>query len=126
MPNRNAEAVSRLDHPDSRIPSRLEVALWVAVFVVGVGLRCARAQRVAVEHFDEGVYVSNLWFAEEGYRYPDAHFYAPPFFPWLNEWVIVLFGPTRWACMSVSLAAGSATILLMGWVARKWFGPEAG
>ncbi|HID23230.1 MAG TPA: phospholipid carrier-dependent glycosyltransferase, partial [Planctomycetaceae bacterium] len=126
MPQRNAEVVSRIDRCDSRIPPRLETALWVTVFVVGVGLRCAKAARVAVEHFDEGVYVSNLWFAEEGYRYPDAHFYAPPFFPWLNEWVIALFGPTRWACMSVSLVAGSATILLMGWVARRWFGPEAG
>jgi len=81
---------------------------------------------MAVEHFDEGVYVSNLWFADDGYRYPDAHFYAPPLLPWLIEWAIAFFGPSRWACMSVSVAAAAATIGLVWWVGRSWFGPAAG
>ncbi len=102
---------------------------WLAVVVltlVAAALRLAFPSRMAVEHFDEGVYASNLWFADSGFRYPDAHLYAPPLVPWLIEWALVLFGERGWACMSVSLATGVATVPLLWWVGRTWFGVEAG
>jgi 4-amino-4-deoxy-L-arabinose transferase-like glycosyltransferase len=81
---------------------------------------------MAVEHFDEGVYASNLWFAaEEAYQYPNRHLYAPPLLPFFIEWSVVLFGPKGMAPMLPNLVAGWGTILLAGWVAYRWFGPVA-
>jgi 4-amino-4-deoxy-L-arabinose transferase-like glycosyltransferase len=82
---------------------------------------------MAVEHFDEGVYASNLWFdSEAGYQYPNRPLYAPPLVPFLIECSLLLFGPQGMAPMLPSLVAGCATIPLVWWAARNWFGPAAG
>ena len=45
---------------------------------------------MAVEHFDEGVYASNIWFGPEaGYQYPMRRLYAPPLLPSLIEWSLI-------------------------------------
>ena len=112
----------------SAIPiSRHELAVAVLVALVGFGLRVAFPSRMAVEHFDEGVYASNLFFdASQGYRFPNQHLYAPPLLPWLIEWVFILFGPSNVGAMVPSIIAGSLTVPLMWWVGRRWFGPTAG
>ena len=53
---------------------------------LAIGLRrgCALS-RSAVEHFDEGVYASNIYFAAPEYAYPLQRFYAPPLLPALIE-----------------------------------------
>ncbi len=80
-----------------------------------------------VEHFDEGVYASNIWFDEqEGYRYPDRHLYAPPLLPTLIEWTHVAMGPNALAPLLPGLLAGIATVPLLWWFARELAGPLAG
>lgn len=82
---------------------------------------------MAVEHFDEGVYASNIFFGpEDGFRYPSQHLFAPPLLPWLIEWVFTFFGPSNLGAMLVSLVAGSLTVPLVWWVGRSWFGQTAG
>ena len=101
--------------------------LWLAgVILLGAALRFVPGPGLTVEHFDEGVYTSNLWFtAEEGYRYPERHLYGPPLLPAAIEWSITFLGSTGYGPMLVSLLAGSLTPLLVWWLARRWFHPAA-
>lgn len=98
-----------------------------AICCLGVVLRLAMLDRLAVEHFDEGVYASNLWFgAEAGFAYPGRHFFAPPLAPLLMELSMAMFGMTDLAAMAPSLALGSATPVLIWWLGRRAFGAAAG
>jgi len=99
----------------------------VLISLLGATLRFWDLSAIAVEHFDEGVYASNLWFtAEEGYRYPDRHLYAPPLLPSLIEWSLLIFGTAGWVPALPSLVAGVCTIPLIWWMGRKLAGPTAG
>lgn len=116
------------DHETTPVPiSRHELIAIVLITLVGIGLRVAFPSRMAVEHFDEGVYASNIFFdAKQGYRFPNQHLYAPPLLPWLIEMVFILFGPSNVGAMVPSLVAGCLTVPLLWWVGRRWFGPTAG
>jgi len=90
---------------------------------------------MAVEHFDEGVYASNIWFGPEaGYQYPMRRLYAPSLLPSLIEWSIIfdrMGEPASHKIRSLapmvpSLFAGCLTLLLVWKMTREWFGPEAG
>lgn len=87
---------------------------------------------MAIEHFDEGVYASNLWFGDEmGYEYPALHLYAPPFLPSMIEWTLIFamwlgFKPAGFIPILPCLLAGIATIPSVWWIGKKWFGPSAG
>ena len=107
--------------------SRTEIVLIGAALCVALVVRCLFPSCMAIEHFDEGVYASNIWFgSDQGFQYPLRHLYAPPLFPWLVEWSIILFGPSGLGPMVISVLVGSATIGLIWWVGRSWFGPHAG
>ena len=105
--------------------TRTELGLILAITVAGFAARFARLSDVAVEHFDEGVYASNLWFANEGYAYPDRHLYAPPLVPSLIEWSMI-FSSSRTAPLLPGVILGSLTVPLLWWVTRRWFGAAAG
>jgi 4-amino-4-deoxy-L-arabinose transferase-like glycosyltransferase len=97
------------------------------MLLAGGSLRLWAPQRMAVEHFDEGVYASNLWFdAEADYQYPNRPLYAPPLAPFLIECSLIGLGPNGVAPMAPSLLAGCATILLVWWTSRQWFGVAVG
>lgn len=99
----------------------------LTIALLGLALRVMFPGRMAVEHFDEGVYASNLFFdADDRFRYPARHLYAPPLVPWLLEWSQIIFGPTHLGTMLVGVLSGSLTILLIWWVARSWFGMSSG
>ncbi len=109
--------------------------LVAILLVLGVGLRVAFPSRMAVEHFDEGVYASNIWFGEEaGFQYPMRRLYAPSLLPSLIEWSIIFdrMGESvphkisSLAPMVPSLVAGCLTLLLIWRMSREWFGPAAG
>jgi 4-amino-4-deoxy-L-arabinose transferase-like glycosyltransferase len=108
-------------------PQRAELLLILLIVLAGGCVRFAVPSRMAVEHFDEGVYASNIWFGQENdYRYPARHLYAPPLLPSLIEWSIILCGHSHLSIMLVSLTASTATIVLVWQTARCWFGAEAG
>ncbi|TWT64497.1 Dolichyl-phosphate-mannose-protein mannosyltransferase [Rubinisphaera italica] len=99
----------------------------IGISLLAMLLRCWDLSAIAVEHFDEGVYASNLWFtADEGYRYPDRHLYAPPLLPTLIEWSLLIFGQASWVPALPSLVAGICTIPLIWWMGRKLGGPLCG
>lgn len=97
------------------------------IVLAGFALRGAYPSRMSVEHFDEGVYASNLVASEANdFRYPFQHLYAPPFFPALIEWSMIFFGQTSFVAMLASLVFGSLTPLLSWHAGRRWFGAPAG
>jgi dolichyl-phosphate-mannose-protein mannosyltransferase len=117
------------ERPLSSRPTKVEWWLVALVFLTGAALRTAWPSRMAVEHFDEGVYASNVFFFSVGKgdeRYPDQHLYAPPLLPLLIEFAMLVLGPTNFAAMVPSLVAGSFTVPVVWWVGRRWFGPTAG
>jgi dolichyl-phosphate-mannose-protein mannosyltransferase len=106
---------------------RWEIVLVCGIVLVGAWLRFAFPERLAVEHFDEGVYASNVWFGESKSKsYPEQHLYAPPVLPVMIECVFLLTGPSNFAAMLPCLIAGSLTPLALWWLGRNWFGAVAG
>src|SRR5262245_51133797 len=109
-------------------PTWVELALVVVVSLVGFGLRATMPGRMAVEHFDEGVYASNFFFSGDkgDERYPNQYLYAPPLVPILIELTMVAFGASNFAACALSIIAGSLTVPLVWWVGRQWFGAASG
>ena len=112
--------------------SRTEFGWLIGAIVFGSILRLSFPGRMAVEHFDEGVYASNFWFdAADDYSYPARYLYAPPLLPAAIEWTMTIASlcgikPTGFIPMIPSLIAGIAMIPSVWWVCRNWFGPTAG
>lgn len=106
--------------------SRVESLLIVTLTLAAGLLRFAKLDELAIEHFDEGVYASNLWFPDSGFKYPDQHLFAPPLVPSLIEWSILICGEQSWASFLPSLLLGTLTVPLVWWIGRNWFGSSAG
>ncbi len=106
---------------------RLTPGLFVGLVLVGFLLRGILPDRAAVEHFDEGVYAANL-VAGDGYdfHYPSRHLFAPPLLPGMIEWLQVGLGVSDIASVVPNYLAGGLTVLLVGFVASRWFGKVAG
>lgn len=122
-----ASQIQPTSKPREQPVSRYELWAVVAITLLGAAVRFAFPSAIAIEHFDEGVYASNLLFSEqEGFRYPDRHLYAPSLVPALIEWSIIAFGDKGIAPMLPSLLFGTLTIPLIWWVGRQWFGPLSG
>lgn len=99
----------------------------MSLVLIAGGMRFVYPQRLAVEHFDEGVYASNIWFGDQPAGvYPLQHLYAPPLLPALIEWGFVFLGPSNAGAMWPNQLAGTITVLLLWRLGRTWFGPVAG
>ena len=113
---------------DSR--SRAE---WLAIVVVTLScgiLRIWPPGRLGLVHFDEGIYaIAATWSLNPGGLWtldPSLIPYAPPGFPILVGILYAFLGPTDQAAIAVSCLAGTATIPIVAWLARRAFGPGAG
>ncbi len=73
---------------------------------------------MSIEHFDEGVYASNYYSAHLDYRYPDRHLYAPPLFPAILEWTLILTGGKPHAVMWVNVVLGTALVAAIWWITK--------
>jgi dolichyl-phosphate-mannose-protein mannosyltransferase len=102
-----------------------EAVLLAAIVLLGFALRAVRWDCLAIEHFDEGVYASNLYCGhlDPPFAYPMRHLYAPPLFPALLEWAQILSGPS--AAMWVNVLIGSLMVVAVWWTTRCWFGRTA-
>ncbi|MEJ7591844.1 MAG: glycosyltransferase family 39 protein [Planctomycetaceae bacterium] len=108
-------------------PTFIESSAVAGFFILGVWLRTALLEREAVEHFDEGIYASVLWYdGQFNEPYPARHLYAPPLISALIEFVSWIPGLARCAPFLPSVFFGIATILAIWWLARSWFGKPAG
>jgi 4-amino-4-deoxy-L-arabinose transferase-like glycosyltransferase len=106
---------------------------WLVIAVLtlaGAVLRVWEFPQLGLEHFDEGIYAfAGLWSVARHGLFdldPGVIAYAPPGFPILVGLAYVLFGVSDHAAIAVSVAAGIATIPVVGWLGRKAFGPGAG
>jgi len=106
--------------------TRRELVLLGVVLAAGVAARVWAVSRSAVEHFDEGVYASNVYFGDPDYAYPLQRYYAPPLLPALIEAGMIAGLPPNLAAMLPSFLAGCGTIAALWWFGRSWFGPEVG
>jgi 4-amino-4-deoxy-L-arabinose transferase-like glycosyltransferase len=103
--------------------SRNEALLVAAIVALAFALRLAWPGRIALEHWDEAVYASNL-LADGGY--PMRHLYAPPLWPATIEFSMIAWGPSSLAAVLPNLVYGTLMVVLAWWAAREWFGPAAG
>ena len=123
-----ADNASGRTHPDRRSDDpggaihQTEWLLLAVLFVAGSLLRCWHPSHMAVEHFDEGVYASNLLFPQSG-GYPYRQLYAPPLLPALLEGALILSGGAAGSVMWVNVLAGCLMIPSVWWIGRAWFGP---
>ena len=100
---------------------------WITLALLVTAGLILRSSGRLVEHFDEGVYASNLFFGEAtDFRFPNQHLYAPPLLPASIEWCMVLLGPSNFAAKLPAIVLGVLTIPLTWWTARGWFGRRAG
>lgn len=99
--------------------------LLTGLLVIGFGLRLFPISGLAIEHFDEGVYASNLLFPDDGFAYPARHLYAPPLLPSVIEWSILAGGGARWVPLLPGIVLGTANIAVVWWLSRRWFGAPA-
>ncbi|RLS52391.1 MAG: hypothetical protein DWH91_16775 [Planctomycetota bacterium] len=102
-----------------------EWLVLVAICLLGAGLRLYRMDRLAIEHFDEGVYAANHYTELSGFRYPNGQLYAPPLFPKLCEFAVVGCGMPDGA-IAVNLLFGILTVPLVWRVGRSLAGPVGG
>lgn len=113
--------------PDSPPVSKREILVILLIILTGFGLRFAYPNRVAIEHFDEGVYASNVWFGDTKEKtYPEQHLYAPPFLATVIECLFLTSGPSNWLAILPGQISGALTPLVLWWIGRSWFGPVAG
>jgi dolichyl-phosphate-mannose-protein mannosyltransferase len=106
--------------------------LWAvaALTVIGGGVRMWSLGRIGLNHFDEGIYaLAGLWaLSPRGLQSLDPALipYAPPGFPLLIGVAYACFGVSDVSAILVSIAAGTLTIPVTAWLARRTFGAGAG
>ncbi|MCA9058936.1 MAG: glycosyltransferase family 39 protein, partial [Planctomycetaceae bacterium] len=108
--------------------NRLAADTWLmlAITVCGLWLRFASLNALCVEHFDEGVYASTLWYNDDfGTDYPGRDFYAPPLLPTMIAAGQATLGD-HLAPFWFSLLTGTLTIPVIWWFTRSFFGKAAG
>ncbi|MEZ6130436.1 MAG: glycosyltransferase family 39 protein [Planctomycetaceae bacterium] len=106
---------------------RQELVLVIMAVLLGAVLRAAHTDRLDVEHFDEGIYASTLWYdAEFGQSYPMRHLYAPPLLPNFIAALGAIPGLKQVAPFLPAIVLGSLTAGVLWWMARSWFGMNAG
>lgn len=132
MNNRKREAAASSPQPpssplatDSPPVTRAEAATLAFILAIGLGLRWLLLGRAAIEHFDEGVYASKIFFGPDG-TWPMQHLYAPPLLPSVIEILMALFGISSFTALLPGLICGSATVVLVWWMGRTWWKPNAG
>ena len=110
--------------------SHRETAIISLLTVLGALIRLSGFPRLGLVHFDEGTYaLAGLWvLSRDGLLSLDPRIiaYAPGGFPVLVGLSYLAAGVSDWSAILVSVAAGTLTIPLAGWVGRRTFGPGAG
>jgi hypothetical protein len=87
-------------------------------------LRAWQAERLSVEHFDEGVYAANLFCGAPRFEYPFRELYAPPLLPALYEWMLIFTGAFPLAVMSVNVVLGTLLVPAVWWTTHVLLEPD--
>lgn len=104
-----------------------ETAIAVAVMLAAFAFRVISLERAQIEHFDEGVYASVLWYDPLfGSAYPGRDFYAPPLLGKCMQVLAWIPGLTNLVPVLPAVLCGALTPLMFWRMARSWFGHAAG
>ncbi|MFG0334023.1 MAG: ArnT family glycosyltransferase [Maioricimonas sp. JB049] len=123
--SRKTSASATAENDDAPAVEKHLLYIALVTFVAALLLRSLFPAAMAIEHFDEGVYASNLYAGHLDNRYPDRHLYAPPLLPALLEWAMIFTGGNPHSVLWVNVLAGSLTAALLAWMAGRWFGTAA-
>jgi len=101
--------------------------LSLAALVVRTWKFCA----IGLSHFDEGVYANSGFWALPSFFGPKLDpwqkFFSPPGYFGLVGLLYRLLGhPSETAAIAINVAAGAATVPLVYWIGRRWYGRAAG
>lgn len=108
--------------------SLYELMIFLAALLAGGWLRCGYINQLAVEHFDEAVYSSNILFdPAEGGQYPYRPLYAPPLLPLTIEclellWLTCGIAAPHWSPMLPGILCGLVSIIVVWYLARTALG----
>lgn len=111
--------------PASRNARRDRLLLGV-ILIVAWMLRAGWSDRMAIEHFDEGVYAANSFSPHLDYCYPDQHLYAPPLLPELFESILFMTHGHPHAVLWVNVVLGTGLVAAIWWVGCLLGGPRIG
>ncbi len=105
------------------------VGLPLLVVAAAFVLRLWRPSGLGIDHYDEAVYAFSAMslFDADRALFPNQILFAPPVYFSLVGVTHALFSiPSDVAAVWVSVVLGTATVGLVAWVGRAWFGPGAG
>lgn len=106
-------------------------SFWLVIGLAAL-VRLWGIWNLSVEHFDEGVYASNIWFgADQGYEYPARFFYAPPLWPLVLEWTQLIggmlgLGHPGWLVMLPGILCGIALCGVIYSFGKEFFTEQVG
>ena len=108
-----------------------EMVCLVILLLLAAVLRAWGFSRLGLTHFDEGVYaISGSWSQPPGKEFPmygKQMLFAPPlYFILVGVVAAAMRMSADQAAIGLSILSGVATVALVWWVSRKWFGPVAG
>ena len=111
-------------------PARRETLIVGLVTIAAAAVRFWGSGRLGLSHFDEGIYAdAGTWSLGKGGLTdlnPGVIPYAPAGWPIVVGLSYIAFGASDAAAIFAAQLAGVATIPLVGWLARRTFGPGAG
>ncbi|MCA9090318.1 MAG: glycosyltransferase family 39 protein [Planctomycetaceae bacterium] len=100
---------------------RHTIAFFLGILCLATVLRILWPGHMQIEHFDEGVYASGFFAGHLDNRFPDQQLYAPPLFPAMAEWALILCSSAVQAPLWLSVLLGIALVVASYWAAREWF-----
>ena len=116
---------------DNNVTNRdkfVELAIIISLCLIGIVIWAWRLPELGIIHFDEGVYlISGKWSVVPGATfYPLQTQFSPPLYIILIGFSYWLSGgPSDTAAILVNIIFGVASILLLWWITRRWFGRGA-
>ena len=127
---RGSVTISAMTTSTNEAGARGEWLAVAALTAIGFGLRLWPIGGLGLTHFDEGIYalVASWSLRPEGLARLDPVLisYAPPGYPILGGLAYAVLGRSDGAMIGVSQLAGTLTIPVVAWLARRSFGPGCG
>jgi dolichyl-phosphate-mannose-protein mannosyltransferase len=117
--------------PPTSQQNLLEYSGIAVLSLAALVMRTWKFWAIGLSHFDEGVYANSGFWALHSFFGPRLDpwqkFFSPPGYFGLVGLLYRLLGqPSEIAAIAINVAAGAATVPLVYWIGRRWYGKAAG